>query len=72
MDPRPLQRKFAPNFQKVIIPPDPSKGREATIVDIKIKQGTEPVHLQLPPHTTFTIVATATALSNGASPLKGS
>ena len=64
-------KEFAKS-QKVIIHTGPFKGREATIVDIKTKQGTEPVYLLSFAHTTFTIVATATALALDVAPLKGS
>ncbi len=60
----------------MIIHTGPFKGREATIVDIKTKPGkasgstatTEPVYLLSFAHTTFTIVATATALALDAAP----
>ena len=60
-------KEFAKS-QKVIIHTGPFKGREATIVDIKTKQGTEPVYLLSFAHTTFTIVATATALALDVAP----
>ncbi len=69
-------RKEFAKSQKVIIHTGPFKGREATIVDIKTKPGkasgstatTEPVYLLSFAHTTFTIVATATALALDAAP----
>ncbi len=61
-------RKEFAKSQKVIIHTGPFKGREATIIDIKTKQGSEPHYLLSLAHATFTIVATRTALALDAAP----